>query len=252
MANMKTFKMNKSLKNIPVASKTEYKEKLVEQTGKLLRRMRLKAFFYEKGGEQSSCDDHKNETYGFKSTFTPKVSKNLIAFERDLLELVANVQFRRVHNKFQSELRDDMRRIRNSKGVIVAADKTPNFYEMPKDEYQKLLSSNITSGYRKAEYDVVEAINNGAREATKDLAISNRIHQIPLKEVFITLKDHKENFKSAPKCRLLNPTKSYVGKISKVILEDINKEVRRKTGLLQWTNTDHMLEWFTSLRAFEY
>ena len=249
---MKSFKLNKSLKNIPVASKHEYKEKLVEQTSKLLRRMRLKAFFYENGGEKNSSIDYENKTFGFKSTFTPKVSNHLIAFERDLLELIANVQFRNVRNEFQTELKKDVRRIKSSKNVIVAADKTPNFYELSKEDYNRLLSNNITTSYKKADQNVVDNINIEAREVTKDLAINNRIHKLPLKEAFITLKDHKENFEAVPKCRLLNPTKSYVGKISKVILEDINKEIRRQTGLQQWTDTDQMLRWFTSLEKGKF
>ena len=249
---MRTFKLNSSLKDIPVASEAEIKEKLTEQVGKLMRRMRLKARFYLKKNDKDECNDFKTETYGFKSTYTPKVNKHLLAFENDLMELVRNVKFRRVHNKFQSELRKDVQRIRNSTNVIVAADKTANFYEMSKEEYSKLLESNVTAGYKKADYEVVEAINNEALKVTKHLAISDRISQLPLKEAFITLKDHKENFESAPKCRLLNPTKSYVGKISKVLLDGINQEIRKQTGLNQWTNTDQMLKWFMTLEKGKF
>ena len=105
---MRTFKLNSSLKDIPVASEAEIKEKLTEQVGKLMRRMRLKARFYLKKNDKDECNDFKTETYGFKSTYTPKVNKHLLAFENDLMELVRNVKFRRVHNKFQSELRKDV------------------------------------------------------------------------------------------------------------------------------------------------
>ena len=43
-----------------------------------------------------------------------------------------------------------------------------------------------------------------------------------------------------------------MGKISKILLDDINKEIRRKTGLNQWTDTDQVLEWFTSLEVSKY
>ena len=42
------------------------------------------------------------------------------------------------------------------------------------------------------------------------------------KNAFVTLKDHKENFDTNPKCRLLNPSKSELGKVSKVVLDRIN------------------------------
>ena len=46
-------------------------------------------------------------------------------------------------------------------------------------------------------------------------------------------KDHKLNFDNNAKCRLMNPAKSEVGKISKVLLDKINNEVRCKTNLNQ-------------------
>ena len=39
---------------------------------------------------------------------------------------------------------------------------------------------------------------------------------------YITLKYHKDNFRSAHPCRLINPCKNRIGKISKSILETIN------------------------------
>ena len=45
-------------------------------------------------------------------------------------------------------------------------------------------------------------------------------------EAFITYKDHKEDFNLRPKVRLINPSMSFIGKISKQILEKANKEIR--------------------------
>ena len=118
---------------------------------------------------------------------------------------------------------------------------------MPKDDYLKLLNDNITAGYRKTDNGIIDTLNDEAWKVTKNLDIANRICKIPMKEAFITLKDHKVNFNAAPKCRLINPTKSNVGKISKVKLDEINKAIRLKTKLLQWTNTDQMLEWFSRI-----
>ena len=168
------------------------------------------------------------------------------------MEMVANIEFRKVRSKFQTELQNDVKRINNSKNVIVAADKTSNFYEMSKDDYIKMLAENVTANYKKADKDVVENINKEARKVTKDLEISNRVCELPLKEAFITLKDHKDNFRSAPKCRLINPTKSNVGRISKVVLDRVNKEIRTETGLNQWTDTDQMLKWFVGLNRGKF
>ena len=250
---MKIFKLDTSLKNIPVSSQIEFKERLVEQVGKLMRRMRLKVYFSGGKNKKDEMNDTGKETYGFKSRFTPAATnQQLKTFENDLMELVKSVEFRRIKNNFQAELQNDVSRIKGSRNVIVAADKTTNFYEMSKDEYLKLLADNITAGYQKADEKVVININEEARMVTKNLEISDRINKLPLKESFITLKDHKENFQSAPKCRLINPTKSNVGRISKVILDRINNKIRKETGLKQWTDTDQVLKWFLNLDAAKF
>ena len=64
---------------------------------------------------------------------------------------------------------------------------------------------------------------------------------------FITRKDHKENFRANPKTRLINPTKSELGRVSKQMLDRINTEIRTKTKFNQWTNTTSVIEWFKNL-----
>ena len=61
------------------------------------------------------------------------------------------------------------------------------------------------------------------------------------------MKDHKENFENNVKCRLINPAKSEIGKISKKILEKINKTVRESINICQWRNTDAVIKWFADI-----
>jgi len=67
------------------------------------------------------------------------------------------------------------------------------------------------------------------------------------KDAFITLKDHKDNFINAPKCRLINPAKSQIGKISSQILKTINTKLRSKLEISQWQNTKDALTWFKNI-----
>ena len=48
------------------------------------------------------------------------------------------------------------------------------------------------------------------------------------------VKNHKDNFINQPKCRLINPAKSQIGKISSQILKKINKTLRSKLEIPQW------------------
>ena len=58
-----------------------------------------------------------------------------------------------------------------------------------------------------------------AKYIAKKLELSDRIEQLARNAAFITLKDHKENFRSNSPSRLINPSKSELGKISKQKLE---------------------------------
>ncbi len=60
--------------------------------------------------------------------------------------------------------------------------------------------------------------------------------------------DHKENFENNPKCRLINPAKSESGKLSKIILDKINSNLRKILNLNQWKNTQNVIEWFGNIK----
>ena len=64
---------------------------------------------------------------------------------------------------------------------------------------------------------------------------------------FITLKDHKVNFKNNAKCRLINPSKSEVGLVSKHYLNSIISMVAEKSGVNQWRNTSTVIKRFENL-----
>ena len=50
-----------------------------------------------------------------------------------------------------------------------------------------------------------------------------------------------------PKFRVINPTKSELGKISKQMLTDIISAVKTKSHLVQWKNSDATIDWFVKL-----
>ena len=63
------------------------------------------------------------------------------------------------------------------------------------------------------------------------------------------LKDHKEDFATNPKVRLINPTKPEIGRVAMKILDNIVKEIRSKNKQLnQATNTKEVLDWFKCIR----
>ena len=77
----------------------------------------------------------------------------------------------------------------------------------------------------------------------KKLDLALRINTAAERESFITPKDHKDNFKNKLTCRLINPCKPEIGKISKHLLQKIVNVVKNKTNYNHWKNT-HNITWF--------
>lgn len=47
-----------------------------------------------------------------------------------------------------------------------------------------------------------------------------------------------------PSTRLINSTRPEIGRISKVILEQINTQIKNGLGFLQWIGTMYVINWF--------
>jgi len=58
---------------------------------------------------------------------------------------------------------------------------------------------------------------------------------------------HKANCITNPTCRLINPTKPEIGRVSKQLLDKINSMINSKLGLNQWKSTSAVLHWFNNL-----
>ena len=154
---------------------------------------------------------------------------------------------RDIQSDFLNELDKKAKEIRKSENVFVGADKSSNYYEMSKEHHAKLLLKAINKDYRKAPEGKVDEVNKGAKSLSDNLAISDKVFKLELKQSVITIKDHKPDYMNATQTRLINPTKSHLGRVGKIKLEELNKKVRSKTGLVQWKNTDSTIDWFKAL-----
>ena len=98
-----------------------------------------------------------------------------------------------------------------------------------------------------AQAGIIDNINHDMKDIADELKIANRIEPIAETQTFISLKDHKEDFDNHPKCRLINPAKTDLDKVSKTILDKINIEIRQQKSANQWRNSDETIAWFKSL-----
>ena len=65
------------------------------------------------------------------------------------------------------------------------------------------------------------------------------------------MKDHKDNFENHLPCRLINPAKSEMGRISKRILDGINNKLKRRLDVTLWKNSAAVIKWFQSIKMKE-
>ena len=246
---MEATKFSYSTKNVPVPPEDEYIRELIAKVEHFCRRLRWKVFFYLNPEAKVTT----KECFGFKSRKSPPQIPELTAFENQLLRLIKNTKLRRTQCNFQSKLQKDIQQdINGHNKILVPADKSNNFYKLDVTDYKKLLQNNITTTYRKVSNEKLQETTVEAKSIAQTLQLADRINIMAKREAFLTLKDHKPNFINHPTCRLINPAKSEIGKVSKHILERINNNIRKKTTIIQWTNTSSVLEWFRNIEQKEH
>lgn len=115
---------------------------------------------------------------------------------------------------------------------------------MPEQQHKKLLHHNATKTYNKAPPKLETSVNLEAKDIAELINLDDRIEYIGRSPTFITLKDHKRDFRQNPSCRLINPTK---GEHGRLIILKINKKLMSDFHFNQWKNTDSVLKWFIDI-----
>ena len=181
-----------SMKNIPITDQKSYKLQLIVKVEYFIKKIRWRAIFFMKGGNETEPTTHKTGfTFGLNSTKCPPQVKELVPLEEDLIKLVKNLRFRRVDNKFQTTLAKGMKRIWSSNKTFTAVDKTSNMYCYSKKEYSSLFQNAMTSKYKKTDTHKATNINKEGINHAREVNISYRIEISDTVNSFITLKDHK-------------------------------------------------------------
>ena len=243
---MKQLNFGTSLKNIPVLeNKKEHRIQTIQATHIFVNKCRWAA----KNALKPMGKEVK-ENYGFRSIEAAKKVPELVPFEKRLFELVKNIKYKdpkRPKPELQRKLAKDVACIRKETKVIVASDKTSNYYLVDKEEYKNMIEKDIQKVYKKASDNTEEVMNKKGKVIAHKLEIGNRVFATQKRPAVITLKDHKDNFPNSPETRLINPTKAELGKVSKQKLAKIIAKVKVKTKLTQWKNDLAVIDWFSSL-----
>ena len=169
------------------------------------------------------------------------------AFENDLTDMVKNIKFTNHRDNFQKKIINDTKKIHNSNKISIFMDKTTNLYSTSFANYKKLTINNVTQMYKKAPEIIMNNINKEAKEIATISNIDHKMNSIAEQPAFITIKNHKPKFTTNPTYRLINPSKSEIGKISKLTLDNINTQLTNKLQLNQWKNIKTVTNWFTAI-----
>ena len=189
---MERVNLNYSTLNIPLPAKNEYLKRFIEKMEHFIHRMRWKAHHFLNKTESTA-----NESYGFKSKNSPPQSNELLPFEDAMAQLIQNIKFKDTKCSFQSKLNSDIKnKIKKPDTLLIPADKTTNFYTMNPSSYDKLIMENITKTYKKSGDELVEKLDAQSARIADRLKLDDRIEKLAKKEAFITLKDHKPNFRT--------------------------------------------------------
>ena len=84
-----------------------------------------------------------------------------------------------------------------------------------------MMFKEVVKHYRKAPPDLEKELNSEVKILAHRFDIVDRMEKYNTKNCFITIKDHKSDFKTNTECRLINPAKTQIGRVSKIIVQDI-------------------------------
>ena len=162
--------------------------------------------------------------------------------------MIKSLEFKRVYNESQSNLRNDITQIRESNNLFVLAGKSRNIYKVSKASYERMIHENATKKYKKCNSNKFNSINFKAKQIASKLKIDDRVRKLDENEAYVTIKDHKEGFPEKISLCLINPSKTDIGRISKQILDSLNNSILEKNKLNQWKNMSSVVEWYGNIK----
>ena len=239
-----------SKKDIGLPSKFQYQKRLTYAIEKFCRNLGWTVFFLMHPDEK----DDNIRWFGFKSGRAPppEAQKEIEPFVQELTSIVGSIKFdKKYSNPHQKRLRAAVSTIRKCEKVIVAGDKTRNFYAMEKRDYNQLLQNKITEDYKVVSQQDVDRTNDKSFDIATKLGLADKMEVYPENPCFLTLKDTKDNFNTKSNttkpARLINAAKTDVGRVSRILLQEINAKIRLMLGLNQWQSSKDAIEWFKAI-----
>ena len=71
-------------------------------------------------------ETNNKKAFGFKSPKCLPAVAELAPFESDSQQMISSIKFTPIHNKFQTEMNEDIQNINNTSELLINADKSSN------------------------------------------------------------------------------------------------------------------------------
>ena len=113
--------------------------------------------------------------------------------------------------------------------------------------YGDFIKKEVNKSYKKADLKEAEDVREEHAKLSANLGLEERIFRTVKRDAFITMKDHKVDFRARPAVRLLNPTKNELGRVAKKELAVIIRKVKELTQLNLCVSTKEVINWFSKL-----
>ena len=89
--------------------------------------------------------------------------------------MIKNLDFKIVNNKFQSNLRNDIKQIRRRNNLFISTDKSRNIYKVSKANYERMMHENVTKTYKKCNTNKSSSINFKAKKIASKLKSCRKV-----------------------------------------------------------------------------
>lgn len=135
--------------------------------------------------------------------------------------LILKITFKKTSNQFQSKIKNDFQDIKNSKKSWIKAYKSKKQNnEIKPSDYNQLIPNKISNSQEKDKNNnTLSPINTDTAKFANKYNVANRVGTTHMKSDYLVFKDHKPSFVNNLQSRLINPSKSESGLISKNILK---------------------------------
>lgn len=108
------------------------------------------------------------KNYGLKDLNCPPKIKEITNFENNLTNLLKNIIFNATKSSFHQHLTKNIRTKKSTKTTLIFTDQTSNLYNLPKEQYEKLLNNAITTSYKNVRKTQEDQINKQGKNILKN------------------------------------------------------------------------------------